>query len=225
MQAALQRAQQHILDLQEQHRLDLESCKQGHAAETARLRSDCYSFQNDLAEARQASLLTLYFPCWHFSEDTWRWRCVRGLGDRLRCVQGGQTGAHLLTGLPVSSPGMQLSHAARLLLLTSKDPLHWTVLSKHSYHKQGGHMSSLMSQEVEGYVADFMTPHRGSTQVTYIDRCSVRWGQTRLFHLTVDELEPHASSSSSCMLAGNSMQGRFPILSNCCKQERQRCKA
>ena len=64
LQAALQRAQEHILDLQEQHRLDLESCKRGHAAETAHLRSNCYSFQNDLAEARQALLLALCFPCW-----------------------------------------------------------------------------------------------------------------------------------------------------------------
>lgn len=62
VQAALQRAQQHILDLQEQHRLDLESCKQGHAAETARLCSDCYGFQNDLTEARQASTLDACFP-------------------------------------------------------------------------------------------------------------------------------------------------------------------
>lgn len=55
VQAALQRAQQHILDLQDQHRLDLESCKKGHAAETVHLRSDCYSLQTELAEARQAS--------------------------------------------------------------------------------------------------------------------------------------------------------------------------
>ena len=61
VQAALQRAQQHILDLQDQHRLDLESCNQGHASETARLRSDCYGFQTELAEARQASALTLCF--------------------------------------------------------------------------------------------------------------------------------------------------------------------
>lgn len=64
VQAALQRAQQHILDLQEQHRLDLESCKQGHAAETVRLRSDCYSCQTQLAEARKASSLILCFADW-----------------------------------------------------------------------------------------------------------------------------------------------------------------
>ena len=86
MQAALQRAQQHILDLQDQHRLDLESCKQGHAVETAHLRSDCYSSQNDLAEARQASQLALDSPCWVLCGDMLWWGCIRGVGNGFGCV-------------------------------------------------------------------------------------------------------------------------------------------
>lgn len=94
VQAALQRAQQHILDLQEQHRLDLESCKQSHAAEKVHLRSDCYSFQNDLAEARQAPPLPFSFPAGISMGTCCCGGVSRGVRNRFWCVQRGKTRAH-----------------------------------------------------------------------------------------------------------------------------------
>lgn len=53
-QAALQRAQQHILDLQEQHGLDLGACKQEQAAAAVQLRTHCCNVEKELAQLRQA---------------------------------------------------------------------------------------------------------------------------------------------------------------------------
>lgn len=54
IEEALQRAQRHILDLQEQHQLDVSACRRQHAADTMKLRTDCCSVETELAQLRQA---------------------------------------------------------------------------------------------------------------------------------------------------------------------------
>lgn len=54
LQAALQRAQQHILDLQEQHAADLSETTRIHAAELVPLRTRNCSLEHMLQHSRQA---------------------------------------------------------------------------------------------------------------------------------------------------------------------------
>ncbi len=54
LQTSLQRAQQHMLDLKEQHDLDLDANRRNHAAGSVKLRTHCCSLETQLAQLRQA---------------------------------------------------------------------------------------------------------------------------------------------------------------------------
>ena len=54
LQTGLQRAQQHILDLKEQHDLDLDADRRIHAAGSVKLRTHCCTLETQLAQIRQA---------------------------------------------------------------------------------------------------------------------------------------------------------------------------
>ena len=54
LQTGLQRAQQHILDLKEQHDLDLDADRRNHAAGLVKLRTHCCTLETQLAQLRQA---------------------------------------------------------------------------------------------------------------------------------------------------------------------------
>ncbi|DBB04631.1 TPA: hypothetical protein ACH3X1_012696 [Trebouxia sp. C0004] len=53
LQTGLQRAQQHILDLKEQHDLDLDASRRNHAAGAVKLRTHCCILETQLAQLRQ----------------------------------------------------------------------------------------------------------------------------------------------------------------------------
>ncbi|KAL0054385.1 hypothetical protein WJX82_008098 [Trebouxia sp. C0006] len=53
LQTGLQRAQQHILDLKEQHDLDLDADRRNHAAGLVKLRTHCCTLETQLAQLRQ----------------------------------------------------------------------------------------------------------------------------------------------------------------------------
>ena len=63
LQTGLQRAQQHILDLKEQHDLDLNADRRDHAADSVKLRTHCCTLETQLAQLRQA------FASLHAPED------------------------------------------------------------------------------------------------------------------------------------------------------------
>ena len=55
LQTGLQRAQQHILDLKEQHDLDLGASKRDQAAGSVKLRAHCCALETQLVQLRQAT--------------------------------------------------------------------------------------------------------------------------------------------------------------------------
>ncbi len=61
LQIGLQRAQQHILDLKEQHDLDLDASRRDHAAGSVKLRTHCCTLDTQLAQLRQA-VASLHAP-------------------------------------------------------------------------------------------------------------------------------------------------------------------
>ena len=70
MQAALVRAQQHILDLQEQHSVDVKELRHSHAQALLELHTRHCSLERALAAAKQADTLHLCSAMLRFSSQS-----------------------------------------------------------------------------------------------------------------------------------------------------------